>query len=264
MSLFTINGSAPDVLVLSLRREASILDGENAGRLKNGNMVRDLIGTYYNYALEAVSKPDNLAAYDSLYQTITAPVESYPISVPFGQGILEFDAYIANATDELRRMRSDRNIWKGLAFAVTAMEPQRYWGESWSIGQGSGNQVFTLDGIGFNVPAVKLERKGSVLDTDQSKRSTSGVMSREIIGTFYNYTLSLVQDLKSVAEYDRLYYALTAPVDSHLLTVPYGQSTLTFQAYVSRANDQLLLSNDKLNRWGNLEVDFIAMTPARR
>ena len=262
--IFKIGGSYPDVAIVSLQRNATILDGPAAGRLKNGDMVRDVIGTFYNYALDILPKNENLSAYDDLYETITAPVKSYPVQLPFGQGQLEFDAYIANADDELRLMTDSKNIWDGLAFTVVAMEPQRYYGETWSLRSGSGNQVFTIDGVGFDVGVKKLTRKGAVLDSSASGRSKSGVMDREIIGTFYNYSMEIIQRLENPEEYDLLYYALTAPVDSHEITVPYGQGMLTIQAYVSNASDKLIRSIDVMNFWGELTVDFIAMNPTRR
>jgi hypothetical protein len=262
--ILLINGSAPDVSVNAIQREATILNGENAGQLKNGNMIRDVIGTIYNYAMEVTPKMENLAAYDSLYETITAPVDSFLVGVPFGQGMLEFDAYVSNVDDALRYMNLSLKLWDKFAFTAIAMEPQRYYGETWSVGSGSGNQVFTIDGVGFDVSVVSLERTGKVQTADASGRSISGVMGREVIGTYYNYALKLEQNISNPEEYDRLYYALTAPVDSHLLALPYGQNTLTFQAYITRANDQLIHSNDNINVWGSLEIDFMAMAPARR
>ncbi len=261
MSIFTINNSAPDVSVVSLQREAAILNGDNAGQLKNGNMVRDVIGTIYNYALEVEPKDYNLAAYDSLYDAITAPMENYPFSAPFGQGELYFDAHVASVSDELWHMNSSINLWDKLAFTAIAREPQRYYGETWSLGSGTGNGVFTLDGVSFNASVAKLERTGRVQD-NKGERSISGMIGREIVGTFYNFSMQI--DQGDVREYDRLYYALTAPVDSHLLVIPYGQNMLTFQAYITRANDQLIHASEDVNIWGNLEIDFMAMAPARR
>lgn len=262
-NVFVINNSAPNVSIVSLQRESSVLDGENAGRLKNGNLTRDVIGTFYNYALVVSPDLNHLSEYDDLYNTITSPVESHRVSMAFGQGVLGFDAYVTSASDELRRI-GNKNIWKNLSFAVIAMEPQRYYKEVWESGAGSKNKVFSINGTEYDVNISKLERKGAVLDTDQTGRSKSGKMSREIIGTFYNYSMKIEKDLLSPQEYDKLYYTLTAPVDSHTLAVPYGQETLTFQAYVTKASDKLIKSNNHINVWSDLTIDFIAMQPARR
>ncbi|WP_206460241.1 hypothetical protein [Anaerovorax sp. IOR16] len=260
-SIFTINNVDYDVSVVSLQREASILSGDNAGKLRNGNVIRDVTGTIYNYTLEIGQKLENVAAYDALYEVLTAPVESYPINVPFGQGQLEFDAYIKNVSDNISHI-GGKNIWDKLMFSVNSIEPQRYCGENWTLGVGTGNQIFTIDGVGFDCSVDKLERRGQVLETNNSGRSKSGVMNREIIGTYYNYSMQIEQE--DIEQYDRLYYALTAPVDSHVLTIPYGQGTLTFNAYVTQARDNLTFINSDIKKWSGLEIEFMAMAPARR
>lgn len=252
-----------DVSVVSLQREATILNGTNIGQLKNGNIVRDVVGTIYNYAFEVAPNIDNLTVYDNLYETITSPAISYPLNVPFGQGNLEFDAYINSANDELLYMSQNKKLWDKLAFTAIATDPQRYYGETWNIGAGTGNQVFIIDGVGFNVNVTNLKRNGKVQDTGSSGRVNSGLMHREIIGTYYNYTMELEQALENIEEYDRLYYALTAPVDSHILVIPYGQSTLTFTMYVTKVSDQLTFLNDDIRRWSGLEIEFTAMAKVR-
>ncbi|WP_312093479.1 hypothetical protein [Aminipila sp.] len=261
-SVLTINNLVPDVHFTGLEREASILSGENAGKLKNGNMIRDCVGTIYNYNFEVMPKIDNLVAYDELYELITAPVNSYPISVPFGQGYLDFNAYVSSASDELQLIKGIKKLWNKLEFTAVAMEPQRYYGENWTMGQGTDNGVFTIDGTSFNVSVTQLQRNGAVLETDRTGRLKSGVMSREIIGTFYNYSMDLEQKIENIEEYDRLYYALTSPVDSHTITIPYGQGTLTLQAYITRASDKLTYLG-KFRRWEGLSIDFMAAAPTR-
>lgn len=260
MDIFNINGLAYDVDVVSLQREANILAGDNAGTLRNGDIVRDVVGTTYDYTFEIKQKIANVAAYDALYEVLTAPVESYLISLPFGQGQLDFDAYISNVSDGITH-KGSKNVWDQLTFSAKTIEPQRYYGENWTIGAGLGNEVFTVDGIGFDCSTVKLERKGQVVETNNSGRFQSGRMRREIIGTYYNYSLQIEHE--DARQYDRLYYALTAPVDSHEITIPYGQTTLTFNAYVTDARDNLTFLNDSLRIWGGLEVSFTAMSPER-
>lgn len=261
-SVLTINNIVPDVHFTGVERQATILSGENAGRLKNGNMIRDVIGTVYNYGFEVIPKIDNLSAYDELYDLITAPVNSYPVSVPFGQGYLDFDAYVSSASDELQLMKGIKKLWSKLTFETIAIEPQRYYGENWTVGEGTSNGVFTIDNTSFNVSVTKLERNGEVLETEQTTRSKSGIVSREIIGTIYNYTMNLEQKSESIEEYDRLYYLLTSPVNSHSITVPYGQSTLTMQAYITKTSDKLPYLG-KYARWEGLSVEFMAMAPTK-
>ena len=124
---------------------------------------------------------------------------------------------------------------------------------------------FTVDGIEYNVfvPREGIKRSGQVLDGPNANRGQSGGMIRDIIGTYYNYTIQIDTSQTTVSEYDRLYEVLTAPVDYHTLKVPYGQGAMTFKAYVTSAEDTLKTMEGGINIWGGLSVKFIAMKPQR-
>lgn len=126
--------------------------------------------------------------------------------------------------------------------------------------------VFTIDGKAYNVfvPADGIRRSGQILDGENAGRTLSGSMIRDIIGTYYNYSISIDADNTDSAEYDALYNVITAPVDSHLLEVPYGQTTLVFEAYITSAADTLKSMANGVNRWGDLTISFVAMEPQRR
>ena len=125
--------------------------------------------------------------------------------------------------------------------------------------------AFILDGKTYNVrvPEGGIKRSGQVLDGDKAGRAQNGSMIRDIIGTYYNYTIEFDTSAASSAEYDELYNALTAPVDYHTLVIPYGQTTLAFRAYVTSAEDTLRSMAGGVNHWEGLSAKFIAMKPQR-
>lgn len=55
------------------------------------------------------------------------------------------------------------------------------------------DNVFLMDGKAYNVEVEKdsLERSFAVTDTEQSGRTLDYSMDRDIIGTFYNYTMKI-------------------------------------------------------------------------
>lgn len=125
MDVITIDGQTFAVNVTSLKRGAAVLDGENAGRVLSGRMTRDIIGTYYNYDLTFGKSTLSPSDYDTLYELLTAPVDSHTITVPYGQTTKTFEAYVANASDVLRKLTDSVNYWTELTVKFTAMEPQR-------------------------------------------------------------------------------------------------------------------------------------------
>lgn len=125
--------------------------------------------------------------------------------------------------------------------------------------------VFTVDGVEYpNVNVISLERTFAVMDGENAGRTMDGAMRRDIIGTYYNYNMQLTSDYSDLSEYDKLYEVLSAPVDSHTIVVPYGQETLTFEAYVANGNDSLLHKRLTFNKWNDLSINFVAMKPQRR
>jgi hypothetical protein len=126
MAVFTLDGKEyKGVIVMALERSFQVLDGENSGRSQNGTMIRDIIGTYYNYTLELDTTEATAEQYDELYEAISAPVAYHTLVVPYGQNTLAFDAYVTSGTDNLLRM-DEINKWSGISVKFIAMKPQRY------------------------------------------------------------------------------------------------------------------------------------------
>ena len=117
----------------------------------------------------------------------------------------------------------------------------------------------------FNVriPEDGIKRSFSVADSDKAGRLLTGRMMRDIIGTFYNYTIDIDTNKLSQSEYDEFYEIVSAPVDYHQISVPYAQTTLTFDAYITSGEDVLKTSNSSGNTWTGLSLNFVAMEPLR-
>ncbi len=127
------------------------------------------------------------------------------------------------------------------------------------------NYVFSIDGIEYSkIHVVSLKRSFAVLDGENAGRTMDGAMQRDIIGTYYNYSLEIDPYNSDPEEYDSLFETLSAPEDSHAVSFPYGGGMLSFNAYVSNGEDELWDIFQGRNRWNNLTVNFIAMTPQRR
>ena len=123
--------------------------------------------------------------------------------------------------------------------------------------------VLTVDGKKYNVLVTSLTRKFQVLDGENAARTLRGAMIRDIIGTFYYYEITILPAVGKYGDYDALYEVLSAPQDSHRIVVPYAQSTLTFNAYVTAGQDNLIRKKPGESYWTGLSVQFIAMAPQR-
>ena len=124
------------------------------------------------------------------------------------------------------------------------------------------NSVFTIDGVSYNVVVRSLKRKFAVLDSDKSGRAQSGLMIRDVIGTFYNYTIELDTDLLDKDDYNRLYEAVSSPIESHTVVFPYGGQMLEQEMYITAGEDMLFV-DDSGQSWYGLVLDFVASEPKR-
>jgi hypothetical protein len=124
-------------------------------------------------------------------------------------------------------------------------------------------QVVTIDGTSFDVGVEYIKRQARIEDGPNAGNSKRGDWIRDVYGTFYDYILAFdTSSGLSREDYDTMYGILTAPVEFHTLVVPYGQSTLSFQAGITGAEDNVILMDDG-TVWGNLSITFRAKSPQR-
>ena len=124
-------------------------------------------------------------------------------------------------------------------------------------------QVVTIDGASFDVGVEYIKRQARIEDGPNAGNSKRGDWIRDVYGTYYDYILAFDTSAGlSRSDYDTLYSILTAPVEFHTLVVPYGQSTLTFAAGITGAEDNVILMDDG-TVWGNLSITFRAKSPQR-
>ncbi len=128
--------------------------------------------------------------------------------------------------------------------------------------------MIEIDGVKYDVTAdirtASLERSFEKLSSDQSGRLQNGEMFISLIGVYFNYKLTLQRGVScSLAAYDELFEALSAPVAFNTITVPYNQGTITFEAYITKASQKLLRQARSQNYWGPLSISFIAKQPQK-
>lgn len=120
---------------------------------------------------------------------------------------------------------------------------------------------FVIDGIEYNVHVVKLTRKFSVLDSSKTGRTQDGSMYRDVIGTFYNYSMTVAEKDGDTAALDEFWEAISTPDESHECVFPYGQDTLSQTMYITSGEQDIRLLLSDRTHWGEITINFIAMNP---
>lgn len=120
---------------------------------------------------------------------------------------------------------------------------------------------FLLDGTAYNVRVKKLTRKFSILDSSKTGRTQNGAMYRDVIGTYYNYSMVVEQYGQDQEALDSFWEAVSQPDKSHVCVFPYNQETLTQQMYVTSGEQDLMVCTERGIFWGEMTLNFIAMRP---
>ncbi len=123
-----------------------------------------------------------------------------------------------------------------------------------------------VDGVHYsvNVDYATLVRQFEIIEGDNGGRMISGRKTRDLIGTGYSYTMTLQPDQRYIDDYDALYQVLSAPVESHMITVPYGQGSISFEAMIESGSDTYMGSVGGKQIWKGLNISFKCIEPYRQ
>lgn len=120
-----------------------------------------------------------------------------------------------------------------------------------------------MDGKEYKVAITSLKRKGDLLDK-YAYRSEDGELHREVIGTYYNYTLAVGVE-NDLDTYNELFNVLTEPTAYHEVTLPHDN--IKFHGYFGSVQDEidrLNYGNSGKTRYKGLTCNLVAVHPARR
>lgn len=117
-----------------------------------------------------------------------------------------------------------------------------------------------IDGVSYNVAITSLKRKADILDKS-AYRSEDGELHREVIGTFYNYTLA-IGVYNNDELYNKLFEVLSDPVAYHQVTLPHDN--ITFNGYFSSVQDEVVRLTENGAKFKGLTCNLIAKSPRKR
>lgn len=122
-----------------------------------------------------------------------------------------------------------------------------------------------LDGYTYNVRVTvdTLERSFEIVEGKNNGVSISGRKIRDILGTGYSYSMHVEPDPNDLSSYDAFYQQISAPLPYHSVTLPYGQSTITFNCIVTSGSDMYDGAFKTGTRWKGLTVNFEYYEPQR-
>lgn len=126
-------------------------------------------------------------------------------------------------------------------------------------------QQLNMDGTTYRVRIVydTLIRSFELLEGVNAGEMLSGRHERDLLGTGYTYQMQVEPDPRYPTDYDAFFEAISAPVDSHIIIMPYGQSTITYEAMVESGQDTYRGIVSGRTRWRGLTVQYRYIEPQR-
>ena len=123
----------------------------------------------------------------------------------------------------------------------------------------------TMDGITYRVRLVydSMVLSFELLEGPNEGTMLSGYHERDLQGTKYGHSMKVEPDPTFPEDFDAFFHALSAPVNSHHVELPYGQVTIAYDAEIQ---DGEVTYGGKLlgkNRWHGLTVNYIPIEPQR-
>ena len=126
-------------------------------------------------------------------------------------------------------------------------------------------QNIVVDGVEYRVRVVyeSLSRSFSSVEGPNGGTAITARTIRDIIGTKYDYEMRVEPDLRYPEDYDAFYEVISAPVESHMVELPYGAGAQKFEMMVLSGSDAYAGRRMGRNAWKGLKVQFQPITPQR-
>lgn len=123
----------------------------------------------------------------------------------------------------------------------------------------------TIDGTNYDVKIVypSLTRSFEIIQGINVGTNLLGGEISDVLGTKYAYTMQVEPNPSNPTAYDNFYQVISSPQASHTIVMPYGQSTLSFNAKIVSGSD---VNNGRIanfERWSGLTITFIPINPQR-
>ena len=122
--IFSLDGVTYPVRVLALKRKFALVETGISGRTQDGQMYRDLFGTYYHYTMTVAQQGEDARGLDDFWQAISRPETDHVCVFPYGQQTLTQRMYVTAGEQALLRMEKDKNHWGEIQVDFVAMAPE--------------------------------------------------------------------------------------------------------------------------------------------
>lgn len=128
MSYIKLNGVEFDteITISNYNRNLNVLDGENAGRVMAGRMIRDIIGAYIGHKITVFRRGDNYQGLDDFWDYLVAHSvdDSVMLEAADNQKTISYEAYYTSASQDIEKVEGGVNYWGEIEVNFIPMDAQ--------------------------------------------------------------------------------------------------------------------------------------------
>lgn len=122
--MFNIDGVEYRVKCVATR-SAELRESDISGLLLNGQIFRDVLGTYFAYDIELEMPLKNKGRYANLIEQLTEPVDGHAFVLPYNTETLELTGKASDIMDVWKQLPSGYTYWDGLKFTIEPNGPTK-------------------------------------------------------------------------------------------------------------------------------------------
>lgn len=122
--------------------------------------------------------------------------------------------------------------------------------------------MFIIDGIVCDAQC-KVERIAEIKPSEISGILLDKSFFNDVLGTYMEYSISVLVPLFLQDKYCAIYEALTSPVDGHAFVLPYNQGLISITGRVENVQDERIKLPGGMTYWKNTSFTVIANHPSK-
>lgn len=122
--MFAIDGVEYNVKC-SIEREIEIKESSISGMLLNGQVFRDILGTYYSYEVRLEMPLKNKGRYHTLIEQLSEPVDGHVFTLPYNTDEIQLTGKVDKPRDVWVKLPSGYTYWDGLEFTILPNGPTK-------------------------------------------------------------------------------------------------------------------------------------------
>lgn len=119
---------------------------------------------------------------------------------------------------------------------------------------------FSVDGMLWTLPC-DIKRSARTEESDLSGQMVGGNFYRDVIGTYFDYDVTLVPNPQDMETYYEMYDKLTEPVDGHIFIFPFNANIIQLNCKVESLNDVYVRMPNGGIYWKGINFKAVANVP---